>query len=151
MVQYTVDTNIIGLAARGDMDAAYLLIHIKRKNCQVVFDNSNKIYDEYERCIHRAEMNRLAGSELMRNWLKHIVNYSTWINGNLTNRQQESLTRLGFDPTDWKFVATCAYSQDKALVAQESDYCEEVNTYLNEELKIFVMNIEQSIQHIESI
>jgi len=149
MAQYTVDSNIIGLAVRGDTDAALLLFSIKRKQCQVVFDNTNEIYEEYDRCIHRAELKRLVGSELMRNWLKHILNYSTWISGNLTIRQKGHLTKIKFDPTDWKFVAACAFSQDRSLIAQESDYCHEVRSYLNSEFQISVMDIEQSIHHVE--
>jgi hypothetical protein len=88
----------------------------------------------------------------MRNWLIHILDHSIWITGNLTQRQIERLTQLGFDRDDWKFVKTCAYAQDKSLVAQESDFCvDSVKCYLQDEFQISVMNVEESIQHVNSI
>ncbi len=137
-MEWTIDTNVLGLAARNDMAAVEFLCRIQRLREHIVFDNSGYIEGEYRRCLKKAETARKPGANIVKVWFREILDKNqiryTW--GTITRKQKDELIKLRFHDDDVPFVEACANSLKKKLATDDSDYSEEIKKYLLSELGI---------------
>lgn len=137
-MEWTIDTNVLCLAAKLDFDAIEFLNRTQRCGGYVIFDISGYIEDEYRRCLKKAEAARKPGANAVRVWLREILdkNQIRYVWGNITKKQKDELIKLRFHDDDIPFVEACARSLEKQLATDDLDYSEEVKKYLLSELRI---------------
>jgi hypothetical protein len=137
-MEWTIDTNVLGLATRTDMAAVEFLSRVQRLGGHVVFDTSGYIEGEYQRCLDKAKAARKPGADMVRVWLREILdkNQIRYVWGTITKKQKDELIKLRFHDDDVPFVEACARSLEKQLATDDSDYSEEIKKYLLSELRI---------------
>jgi hypothetical protein len=146
MTDCTIDTTIIGKSAQGDLDCIEIVNRVTR-NRMIVFDNTDKILTEYTNCIDRAKRSRNPGWETMQKWITTLRNCNKMriVYPNFSRKEEQELTNLKFDRTDWIFVKSCKASQAKQLIAIESDYTPEIKCFLTSNHSIIVYTIDECI------
>ena len=142
-LDWTIDTYVLYNAAKNDFDSITLLFGILSAGHLVSFDFEGHIEKEYRRCMKRTAKEK--GNDLLKKWFAEIVAKSAQkFCGKLDKRHKTEFQKLEFDPSDWPFVAVCAYSSSKNLVAEESDYNNEVKLYVKEQMSITVLSVRDS-------
>ncbi|MFH0931411.1 MAG: hypothetical protein V1890_05700, partial [Candidatus Zixiibacteriota bacterium] len=115
---WTIDTYVLYNAAKNDFDSITFIFGILSAKHLVSFDFEGHIEKEYRRCMKRTEKEK--GNDLLKKWFAEIVAKSAQrCCGKLNNRHKKAFQKLKFDPSDWPFVAVCANSSSKNLVAEE--------------------------------
>ena len=141
---WTIDSTILYNVAGVDVDAASFLLNILQHKDHIMLDNAGKIEEEYRNCIKKTR--DLGGNSYVRKIFGEFVNkLCIRCDGSLDHSHQKELRKLRFDPDDWKFVAVSSKSRTKRLVAEESDYNEEVKNYLNSSLFINVISVQSAL------
>jgi hypothetical protein len=142
----TVDTTVIGRAFYQDFDgmnAVEILNQIRRSH-RIVLDYKLEIYDEYRGRIQSAKADRLP-TGMVERWLKHAKDSARVLFCELTAQEVRDLRSRGFDRNDEKFVAACKYSDDKNLIATDSDYSAEIKEFLDTNFQIRVYHVDECI------
>jgi hypothetical protein len=143
-MDWTVDTQVLYVAARYDMEAIRLLADILGRRNGVGFDDSGQIRRQYDNCA------KATRSEFIRKWVAEAASKLAQMrSGRLSETHRAGLERLGFHQKDWVFVAVCYRIEGRTLVAEESDYREEVRAYLNAEMGISVLSVAGSLERID--
>ena len=138
-MDWTVDTCVLYEVVEAKPQATYLLMRIMLKQHRVAFDHEGRIRREYETCV-RGRENRLVGK-----WFAHVVSkLAIYFSGRLPNRHRKALEGLGFDRSDWPFVAVCSRTESKNLVSKDSDYTDEVRAYVAKEMDVTVLSIAEA-------
>ena len=143
-MDWTVDTQILYKAAGCDMEAVRLLADILGRRNGVGFDNEGHIRRQYDNCA------RGTRSEFIRKWVVEAADKLAQMrSGRLSERHRRGLERLKFHQKDWVFVAVCSRIDGRMLVAEESDYRDEVRAYLNAEMGISVLSVVDSLNRVD--
>lgn len=143
---WTLDTYVLYKAAEVDYDAIALLNKIILGGHLVAFDAEGHIEQEYRKCITKAQRNRTPGCVALGKWFKVVVNKLAFkCCGKLHTKHRNKLKKLRFDTSDWPFVAVCFRTACRRLVAEESDYTEEVIDCLKNDMEICVLCIKDSL------
>lgn len=144
---WTIDTYVLYMAADVDYKAVEFLSRILREGHQVTFDHERHIEKEYQRCLAKVQCDRKGGSVALKKWFKTVVaKLAQKFSGELQGRHQAKFEELKFDPSDWPFVAVCVNTESKNLVSEDSDYTEKIKEYLQKEMKICVLSIQDSLE-----
>jgi len=134
------------MAADVDYDAVEFLNRVLREGHRVTFDHDRRIEKEYQKCLEKVQQDRKGGSVALKKWFKTVVNrLAQKYSGKLQGRHRVKFKELKFDPSDWPFVAVCANTKSKNLVSKDSDYTKEIKEYLQKEMKICVLSIQDSL------
>lgn len=137
---WTIDTCVLYLAARADVDAMYLLLRVLQQAHHVAFDHEGCIQREYRHCVEST------GNPLLRKWFKASVDkLAVFFTGSLSSRHRGALRKLKFHRDDLPFVGVCSRTQSKNLVSEDSDYTREVSEYLSAQMGICVQDIAASL------
>ena len=112
----------------------------------VNFDYENQIEKEYKDCLKDSSLEKRPGVELIKKWVVDVISKSVRKHsGILPKDHDKALRKIKFDKDDLYFIAVCHRGHCKILVAEESDYNEKVNKYLNQQMGINVHSIEKAI------
>ena len=130
-MDWVIDTDVLARANDGDerhdhcFNVLQLLGTLRMSGHVIVVDDEGRIDREYRRNLDPTGMvNRL----LIRLSKGNQIRY---VSGQLTNRIERGLRRLGFDSDDDVFVAVATRTSTRRLVAEESDYSDTVVGYLS--------------------
>ncbi len=144
---WTIDTYVLYRAVDTDLPALSLLMRIITEKHLVTFDHERNIEREYQTCLKKIERERRNGREILNKWFKIVVaKFAQKFSGHLQQRHRTALARLKFDKSDWPFVAVCSKTLTKNLVSEDTDYTAEVRQYLEREMHIRVLSIQQSLE-----
>jgi len=141
---WTLDTYVLYEVADVNLAACTLILMILRQRHRVTFDHEGHIQAQYWRCIKKTRGK--PGNELLRKWLgEAVAKLGQRLSGQLETRHQKALSNLRFHADDWPFVAVCSKSASKRLVAEESDYTQEIRAYLRSEMAVHVLSIQAAV------
>ena len=143
---WTIDTWVLYEVAKVNLCASSFINTVLRKQHYIVLDHEKEIQGEYERCFNL--VNNQA-SRALRKWFRSILKRNR--SNCLDRRCKRRLRALVFDQDDWPFIGVCVKSANKNLVAEESDYTPEVREYLNDDLKINVLSIEEALDSFQEM
>jgi hypothetical protein len=145
---WTIDTWVLYQIDDPDnLHAENFLMQVLNKKNLVVLDREGNIEKQYRECIFSPKVSR----PFLRKWFKNIQkkNLIYYFEGRLTNKHEQDLLNLKFDRSDIPFVAVCYQTTSKDLVTEDSDfYTVQVKTYLNKEMQIQVLTIQQAVAKI---
>jgi len=140
---WTIDTNVLYKAASVDMNAVSFLMTIFKERHIVTFDTEGRIEREYRNCIEKTRIE--GGNELVKKWFIEVVGKLAYkFSGRLSQRHQRSLRKLAFDRSDWPFVAVCSMALSKHLVSDDSDYHDNIKSYLKSSMHINVLSTQEA-------
>ena len=143
---WTIDTNVLYVAAELDMDAVEFLMLIRREKDIITLDFEGHIEGEYQNCFASIRSSRKPGGEFVKKWFKIIVAKGVQkFSGRLPAKGRHQLRKLRFDQSDWPFVAVCAQTESKCLVSEDSDYTDAIKQFLGEDMKVAVLRIRDSL------
>ena len=130
-MDWVIDTDVLSRADVGDenhdhcFNVVQLLATMRGSSHVIAMDSEGRIAGEYQRNLNSSGMvNKL----LIRLGKDNQIRY---VSGQLTNRIERGLRRLGFDSDDDVFVAVATRTSTGRLVAEESDYSDTVVGYLS--------------------
>ncbi len=142
-VEWVLDTWVLVKAGdidfEGWWDAVDLLDEISRRH-RLALDTERSIDAEYLRNIKPRTIVARWWTDIQRR-TGRTVRYSS------TPHKRDSshlLNRLHFDSSDLKFVAVASKTSSRLLVAEESDYTEEVKNYLLLAMKTRVLTLAEA-------
>lgn len=146
--EWVVDTGVLATTAN-NQDAQYLnavgLLNSILSNHHIALDTRSEIQNEYHRNI--------GNNSYAQRWFQTMISRSDkimWRDGRLSNRHRNALlNRLSFDRDDLVFVAVASKGISKQLVSKDSDYDEQVNEYMKDELGITTYQIEDALTRAE--
>lgn len=151
--EWTVDTWVLYEAAKGECEIIDMLFFIRTLKHNIVLDHEKHILSEYNRCLDRIlrDNKTYTSNYFVQNWIK-IINEKkrvSFYSNQLSKKSRAKLLEMKFDRSDWPFVGACARSNGKALIAEESDYTQEIVSYLKSNLKIKVLKVQDCLKIFE--
>ena len=143
---WTIDTWVLYKVADYNLCAASFVEAIRKKQHSIIIDSEGKIEDEYRRCFSSVSN---AARRALSKWYRsmRVRIYSNCLDEDCKRRLEE----FEFDQDDWPFVGVCKKSNDKNLVAEESDYTDEVKNYLISDLGINVLSVQNALDKCRGI
>jgi|GEM_PF-1683915 len=148
MEDWVIDTKFLGTANEApnrhtELFRSFLNEFKEKRICLRI---TPKIYGEYQtRCGVGF------GRSWAAIWYNKISNQIKPIKGNLPNEHKDYLTKKKFHFEDFKFVTACFFSDKKRLSSTDTDYSNQIKTYLSTHMGISVLNIDESINTINTI
>jgi len=143
---WTIDTWVLYKVVEYNFCAASFIETIINKQHYIVMDSEGKIDAEYRKCFSSVSNEaRRALSKWYRSMRKRIYSHC------LDEDCKRKLEEFEFDQDDWPFVGVCVKSNDKNLVAEESDYTDEVKNYLINDLGINVLSVQHALDNCQEI
>lgn len=150
--EWTIDTHVLYKAADNEFPAIRFLLNVLKRH-KAAFDHEGHIEKEYRACFNSTQRDKKPGSPFIKKWFAEVVAKKARIffSGKLSERHKGALLSLDppFDDDDLPFVAVCAQTQSKLLVAEETDYSEPVKDYLSREMGIRVLTIAEAEKESE--
>jgi len=151
---WTIDTWVLYLAGEANWDSLHFLTGVQHKESTAVFDTEGEIERQYRRCMKnmRKEPSSYLAYRIVERWLVDVVNKGRILkySGKLPSKHKRKLDKLKFDNDDHAFVGACSRSSSKRLVAEESDYTQEVRQYLEQEMQVTVHSVDSAISELNS-
>lgn len=142
-LQWVIDTWVLRISTTPNtqgMCAISFLNEILRYH-SIKLDFERKIDNEYKRHIQPGTHAAF--------WWEQIVRLSGKIHrysSKLSSRHRRRLLSLAFDLSDLPFVSVASKGKDKLLVSEDSDYNKPVKEYLENHLKVRVLNLEEALE-----
>ena len=142
--EWVIDTQVLVRACNPNTEAdldAQAFIHDVRLSHHISLDFQRKIEEEYR--------TQMKWHVVFRLWFDAIWKSSKVMqrDGRLDNRHREQLVDdLHFDRDDLPFVAVSSKGISKFLVADESDYTDEIRNYLTCSLGITVFDSSSALK-----
>ena len=141
---WTIDTYVLHKATELDLVAIDVLSGLLHLRQRLVLDAQRDIVAQYDRCISRATAEKRSGVEFVKAWLKQMRNCAETYDGRMPSSQAERLADIGFDRSDWPFVAACHRSPSKKLVSEDTDYNSPVRELLRDDLAVEVLSVAEA-------
>lgn len=149
MRQFVVDTQVFYEVENNESDLfllslAFLADFTINSPHVLAMDIEGVIQGQYDNLFRRST---LRSAEKL---FKHIKNNKRihFYSNRLSLVVQTRLRALGFHQDDWAFVGVAASSLDKILIAEESDYSENIKDYLRTDLSVRVLRVKEAIAHL---
>lgn len=144
MLQWVVDTWVLVKCGETNepicLGAVSFLFRILKRD-MLCLDFEGEILKEYNKYF--------APHTHVSRWWDEMVKHGhkfAWRSNKLNEKHRHNLiNKLGFDKSDIKFVGVAEKTNDRLLVAEESDYCKGVCDYLERNLSIKVLDVHQSL------
>lgn len=139
MKQWVIDTWV--LATSNSCDSAHYLdcvsfLMMVLQNGTICLDSEKEIQREYYTYIKPGTF--------LDKWWQKIMRQTDQIRffSNKLNYRNEIhlLNNLGFDRSDVKFVGVASRTADNLLVTGDSDYTDNIRTYLRDQLMIIILH-----------
>lgn len=142
---WTIDTKILYMV-EDDFRAINFLDNVRLRKHIVVLDFEGRIVREYRSCFNSVSY---AMRKALNKWFSAIrIRY---FSNCLDSKCRTKLTKLKFHQDDWPFIGICIKSNNKKLVAEESDYTDEVKEYLEGDLEINILSLQGALEDILEI
>ena len=145
-LECVVDTWVLEIAQdphdRRALDALVLLRELKKTH-KIAVDHKQRILREYWR---HAPANSHAGE-----WLRLMISRADklmWRSGDVSTRHHEALNGLRFDPSDMVFVGVASEGPDRLLISEDSDYSIQIKAYLQAEMGVEVLTVDDSLTRV---